>query len=79
MLISEAVIDNILCIILHIILILVQQLLRSVHTRRQVAATCRGDKLQRQIASCGLENFAKIFDAATEFCRLNKAHRFSLI
>ena len=33
--------------------------LRSVHTRRQVAATCRGDTLQRQIASCVLENFCE--------------------
>ena len=40
-------------------------LLRSVHNRRQVAATCRGDALQRQIASCVLENFVKIFVAAT--------------
>ena len=43
--------------------------LRSVHTRRQVAATCRGDALQRQIASCVLESFVKIFVAAAEFCR----------
>ena len=50
-----------------------------VHTRRQVAATCRGDTLQRQIASCVLEKFVKIFVAATEFCRRNKSHRFSLI
>jgi len=41
--------------------------LRSVHTRRQVAATCRGDALQRQITSCVLENFVKIFVASTEF------------
>ena len=33
--------------------------LRSVHTRRQVAATCRGDTLQRQIASCVPENFCE--------------------
>ena len=55
------------------------QSLRSVHTRRQVAATCRGDTLQRKIASCALENFVKIFVAPTEFCRRNKSHRFSLI
>ena len=30
--------------------------LRSVHTRRQVAPTCRDDTSQRQIASCVLEN-----------------------
>ena len=53
--------------------------LRLVHTRRQVAATCRGDTLQRQIASCVVENFVKILVAATEFCRSNKSHRFSLI
>ena len=53
--------------------------LRLVHTRRQVAATCRGDTLQRKIASCALENFVKIFVAATEFCRRNKSHRFCLI
>ena len=33
-----------------------ETLLRLVHTRRQVVATCRGDTLQRQIASCVLEN-----------------------
>ena len=43
--------------------------LRSVHTRRQVAATCRGDAFHGQIASCVLENFVKIFVAATDFCR----------
>ena len=32
---------------------------RSVHTRRQVAATCRSDTLQRQIAPCVLENFCE--------------------
>ena len=57
----------------------IETTLRSVHTRRQVAATCRGDTLQRKIASCALENFVKIFVAATEFCRRNKSHRFSLI
>ena len=58
--------------------------LRSVHTRRQVAATCRGDTLERQIASCVLENFAKIFVAATsrtdsvwfDFLRLVAATKF---
>ena len=44
-----------------------------VHTRRQVAATCRGDTLQRQIASCVLENFCE------NLCRRHKSHRFSLI
>ena len=53
--------------------------LRSVHTKRQVAATRWGDTSQRQIASCVLENFEKMFVAATEFCRRNKSHRFSLI
>ena len=38
-----------------------------------------GGKLQRQIASWVLEKFVKIFVAATEFCRRNKSHRFSLI
>ena len=47
--------------------------------RRQVAATRWGDTSQRQIASCVLENFEKMFVAATEFCRRNKSHRFSLI
>ena len=55
------------------------RLIQSVHTRRQVAATCRGDILQWQIASCLLEKFVKIFVAATEFCRHNKSHWFSLI
>ena len=41
--------------------------LRSVHTRRQVAATCRGDALQRQIASCVLENFLKNFCGDKDF------------
>jgi len=31
------------------------------------------------IASCVPENFEKMFVAATEFCRRNKSHRFSLI
>ena len=47
--------------------------LRSVHTRRQVAATCHGNTLQQQIASCVLENFCE------NLCRRNKSHRFSLI
>ena len=33
--------------------------LRSVHTRRQVAPTCRDDTSQRQIASCVLKNFCE--------------------
>ena len=33
--------------------------LRSVHTRRQVAATCRNDTSQQQIASCVLETFCE--------------------
>ena len=33
--------------------------LRSVHTRRQVAPTCRDDTSQRQIASYVLENFCE--------------------
>ena len=41
-------------------------LLRSEHTRRQVAATCRGDTLQRQIASCALEKIRE------NLCRRNK-------
>ena len=36
-----------------------EPLLRSVHTRRQVAATCRGETSQRQIASCVLEKFCE--------------------
>ena len=53
--------------------------LRSVHTRRQVAATCRGDTLQRQIASCVLENFCENLCRCNRICRRNKSHRFSLI
>ena len=33
--------------------------LRSVHTRRQVAPTCRDDTSQRQIASCVMKNFCE--------------------
>ena len=46
--------------------------LRSVHTGRQVAATCRGDTLQRQIAWCVLDDFCE------NLCRCNKSHNFSL-
>ena len=53
--------------------------LRSVHTRRQVAATCRGDTLQRQIASYVLENFCENLCRCNRICRRNKSHRFSLI
>ena len=53
--------------------------LRSVHTRRQVAATCRGDILQLQIASCVLENFCENLYRCNRICRRNKSHRFSLI
>ena len=42
-------------------------LLRSVHTRRQVAATCRSDKSLRMYRRI----FLKIFVSATEFCRSN--------
>ena len=56
-----------------------QTVLRSVHTRRQVAATCRGDILQRQIASCVLENFCENLCRCNRICRRNKSHRFSLI
>ena len=52
--------------------------IKGLYTRRQVVATCRGDTLQRQITSCVLENFVKIFVATTEFCCHNKS-RFSLI
>ena len=45
--------------------------LRSVHTRRQVAATCRDGMLQQQIASCVLEYFCENLCSATEFCRCN--------
>ena len=57
------------------------EILRSVHTRRQVAATCCSDILRRQIASCVQQNFVAAtsrtdsvwFDflrlvAATKFC-----------
>ena len=57
------------------------EILRSVNTRRQVAATCRSDILWRQIASCVQQNFVAEkrdtnsvwFDflrlvAATKFC-----------
>ena len=33
--------------------------IRSIHTRRQVAATCQDDTSQRQIGSCVLENFCE--------------------
>ena len=41
-------------------------LLGSVHTRRQVAATRRGDTSLRQIASCVLEKFCE------NLCRCNR-------
>ena len=40
--------------------------LRSVHTRRHVAATGRSDMSQRQIASCELENLSQ------NRCRCNR-------
>ena len=48
-------------------------------TRQQVAATCRGNTLQRQIASCLLENFCENLCRCNRICRRNKSHRFSLI
>ena len=45
--------------------------LRSVHTRRHVAATCRDGTLQQQIALCVLEYFCENLCSATEFCRSN--------
>ena len=54
-------------------------LLRSVHTRQQVAATCCGDTLQRQVASCVQENFCENLCRCNRICRRNKSHRFSLI
>ena len=45
--------------------------LRSVHTRRQVAATCCDGTSQQQITSCVLEYFCKNLCSATEFCRSN--------
>ena len=45
--------------------------LRSVHTRRHVAATCRDDTSKQQIASCVLEYFCENLCSATEFCRSN--------
>ena len=55
-----------------------KQCIKGLYTRQQVAATCRSETLQRRI-TCELEKFVKIFVAATEFCRHNKSHRFSLI
>ena len=40
-----------------------------------VAATRWGDTLQRQIASCVLENFCEISVSATEFGRCNKSQK----
>ena len=65
--------------LLSLLIIPTPETLRSVHTKRQVAATRWGDTSQRQIASCVLENLEKMYVAATEFCRRNKSHRFSLI
>ena len=45
--------------------------LRSVHTRRQVAATCRDGMLQQQITSCVLKYFCENLCSATEFCHSN--------
>ena len=45
--------------------------LRSVHTRWQVAATCRNHRAHQQIASCILEYFCENLCSATEFCRSN--------
>ena len=49
-------------------------LLRSVHTGRQVAATCRGNTLQRKIASCVLENFCENLCRCNRICRRHKSH-----
>ena len=55
-----------------------KQSIKGLYTRQQVAATCRSETLRRRITYV-LEKFVKIFVAATEFCRHNKSHRFSLI
>ena len=50
--------------------------LRPGHTRRQVAATRRGDKSPQQIVLCDTINFMKIIVAAAEFCRRDQSHEF---
>ena len=49
--------------------------LRSIHTRWQVAATCRHGRAQQQIASCILEYFCENLCSATEFCRSNMVQK----
>ena len=45
--------------------------LRSVHTRRHVAATCHDSTSQEQIALCVLEYFCENLCSATEFSHSN--------
>ena len=50
----------------------------KVHTRRQVAATCRVNASQQEAPSCTQENFCENFFSAKEFYR-HKSHKFRLI